>query len=102
MRVEWTRSALNDLDRLQDYIAQDSPYYAAQFANRIVGATERLLDFPESGRLVPEAQRSDVREIFVQDYRIIYALTGDAVVVLTVIHGGRDLDHLTGKPWERA
>ncbi len=63
MRVEWAEPALEDLENLRDYIAKDSPVYARQFIERIFEAATRLTAFPELGRLVPEADRSDVREL---------------------------------------
>ena len=49
-RVEWSGPARADLDDLVRYISKDSTYYARLFAERILLATRRLKDFPESGR----------------------------------------------------
>lgn len=43
------------------------------------------------GRLVPEADREDVRELIFQGYRIIYRTKPDRVQIITVIHGSRNL-----------
>ena len=50
---------------------------------------ERLTDFPRSGRVVPEFERSDIRELIVQSYRIVYRVRGEDVEILTVHHGAR-------------
>ena len=50
MRVEWSNYASDDLDELVRYISRDSEFYAQLFAQRVVLATQRLKDFPESGR----------------------------------------------------
>lgn len=50
------------------------------------------MDLPRSGRVVPELGRDDIREIFVQSYRIIYRARPDTVEILTVHHGARVLD----------
>jgi plasmid stabilization system protein ParE len=47
---------------------------------------ERLKDFPESGRTVPEANRKEIREIFYGAYRIIYRIEKEGVKILTVRH----------------
>jgi len=52
---------------------------------------EGLRGFPNLGRSVPEADREDIREIIFQGYRIIYQTTADHLLVLTVLHGSRDL-----------
>jgi plasmid stabilization system protein ParE len=59
---------------------------------RIFNASERLAAFPESGRIVPEVGRSEVREVLVGKYRLMYQLLPEEVEVLTVIHGSRLLE----------
>jgi len=50
---------------------------------------------------VPEADdRYDVRELIVQGYRIIYLLETEQLIILTVIHGSRNLGQQETKPWE--
>ncbi len=72
MRIDWTDPAREDLDDLVRYISKDSPYYARLFAERILRATRRLTDFPDSGRIIPEAEDESLKEIIVQGYRIMY------------------------------
>lgn len=72
MKIEWSEPAVEDLRSLHAYIAKDSAHYAASFIERLLGAVEQLVEFPESGRVVPELQAADVRELIVQGYRIIY------------------------------
>ena len=88
-RVTWTEQALDDLDSVCLFIARDAPRYAELFAARVFHATERLEQFPRSGRVVPEVAHDDIREIVVQGYRIIYRVRSDEVEVLTVHHGAR-------------
>jgi plasmid stabilization system protein ParE len=100
MRVEWSDFAREDLDDLVRYISRDSPFYARRFGEKVVLATRRLREFPESGRIIPEAEDIALREIIVQGYRIMYRLEPDRVLVLAVIHGSRDLAGQDNKPWE--
>ncbi len=53
--------------------------------------TEKLIKLPEIGRMVPEYNRKDIRELIFQNYRIIYKLEENRILILTVIHGKRDL-----------
>lgn len=100
MKVEWSELARDDLRALQAYIARDSPLVARQFIQRIIAAVDRLRDFPEIGRQVPEAKSPDVREVIFRDYRIIYELyRPDRVVIHSVIHGRRDLARISNRPW---
>jgi plasmid stabilization system protein ParE len=66
MVLEWTDPALDDLEIIRDYIAKDSPYYAKRFIERIFDAAEKFQNHPQMGRLVPEANRDDVRELIFQ------------------------------------
>jgi len=58
----------------------------------VLAAVERLADFPNSGRLVPELKDPVIREILFGSYRIVYRVKGDLVELLTVYHGARLLD----------
>ncbi len=90
--VRWTPQAADDLAAITNFIAPDSPYYASLFAIDVIRAVERLQAFPRSGRVVPEAQMPDIREIVLGNYRIVYRIQDDVVIVLTVWHGSRWLD----------
>ena len=79
-----------DLKQIHDYIAKDSRYYAKKVVQTIVEKTEELMDFPEIGRIVPEIDDPNIRELFVYSYRLIYEITPDGIEILAVIHGRRD------------
>ncbi|MEW6039407.1 MAG: type II toxin-antitoxin system RelE/ParE family toxin [Pseudomonadota bacterium] len=100
MRVEWSDFARDDLDDLVRYISRDSAFYARRFGQKVVLATRRLREFPESGRMIPEAEDKSLREIIVQGYRVMYHLETDRVLILAVMHGSRDLAGQEKKPWE--
>ena len=93
-KLIWTEPALSDLQAIFDYISKDSEYYASVFIGEIIESAEKLTDFPEIGRIVPEYQQNDIREILVQSYRVIYQLEQNQILILTVIHGRRDLTKL--------
>ena len=48
---------------------------------------ERLSEFPESGRMVPEIKRKAFRELIYGNYRVIYRYEHGEVSILTVRHG---------------
>lgn len=99
MRVEWSDFARDDLDDLVRYISRDSAFFARRFGQRVVLATQRLKEFPESGRMIPEADDPALREIIVQGYRIMYRLETARVLILAVMHGSRDVAGQEKKPW---
>ena len=94
--VTWTDPALDQLDEICRYVARRSPGQAARLAEQMFQATDRLMLFPRSGRTVPEHKLDNVREIFVQSYRVIYRVTGDEVEILAVQHGARRLGDIPG------
>lgn len=100
MRVEWSDLARDDLADVVAYISRDSAFYAKSFGEKVVLATRRLKDFPESGRMIPEVEDKTLREIVVQGYRVMYRLEEDRVLVLAVMHGSRDLSNPDNQPWE--
>jgi plasmid stabilization system protein ParE len=88
-RIVWTLRAVENLEAIRTYIARSSERYAALHVERLFAAVDRLQQFPESGRVVPELQRPDMREVLVGSYRIVYLVGPGVVHVLTVFHGAR-------------
>lgn len=89
--IKWSAEAAADLEGIKRYIAQGSPHYATIFIEKIFQAVERLVQHPLSGRVVPEFEDQQYREIFHGNYRIIYTPLEDAVRIYAVVHGSRDL-----------
>jgi plasmid stabilization system protein ParE len=99
--IFWTVGALDDLRNIIDYIAQDSPTYAAATGTRIVDAGDRLAHYPKLGRVVPEYGDEAIRELLVGNYRIVYRLRRARVTVVAIVHGSRDLLRRRGRaPWD--
>jgi toxin ParE1/3/4 len=70
--VVWTETASIDLERAVEYIHQDSPAYALSFLSDTLEKAKVLTSFPYSGRIVPEINDQNIREIFIHQYRLIY------------------------------
>lgn len=81
MTITWSRQAQDDLAAIRGFIARDSERYTQPMIDRILTATDRLLSFPRSGRIVPEVGDESLREILVGFYRVVY---------LALAAGGRD------------
>lgn len=91
--IVFARSAWDDLDSITDYIALDSPRYAQEFSKRLIERIEQLYEFPNSGRVVPEFQNEDLRELIYGKYRIVYRnFIDEKIVILRIIHGSKLLD----------
>jgi len=66
-KVIWTDDAIKSLEDIVDYIAEDSPYYASCFAKNILVCIEKVTDFPLIGRIVPEYDIPEIREIILSE-----------------------------------
>lgn len=88
-KIRWSPQSVRELEAIRDYIAPDSPRYAALVVQRILDAVERLAAFPESGRVVPERNDPAIREIIVRPYRVVYRLRTGLVEIATVFRGSR-------------
>ncbi|MEN6335757.1 MAG: type II toxin-antitoxin system RelE/ParE family toxin [Phycisphaerales bacterium] len=89
-QVIWAPSALEDIAAIAEFIARDSPEVASLFIRRLMEATDRLQEFPLSGRIIPEINDPDSREVIYGAYRIMYRVEGDEVWITGVVHGARD------------
>ena len=91
-KLRWTHQALNDIEIIASYIALDSTYYAKMFVSKVFEAVKNIETFPKSGRVVPEMNSKDIREILLGNYRIIYRIKTDLIEILTVYHSSRLLN----------
>ncbi len=89
-KVIWAPSALKDADSIAEFIARDSVDRAALFVMRLFDATDRLENFPLSGRIIPELNDISSREIIYGAYRIMYHIENENVWITAIIHGARD------------
>lgn len=88
--VIWSNPAKDELKQIYDYIALDSKYYALKVINTIIEKSESIENFPRSGRIVPELENEDIREVFIYSYRLIYEIQENQIEILALIHGKRD------------
>lgn len=89
--VIWTEPALQDLDDLAEYIALDNPSAASNLVDDVLNKTERLADFPDSGRIPPELPNSVYREVVVPPCRVFYRKDREQVLILHVMREEREL-----------
>jgi plasmid stabilization system protein ParE len=81
------------LINIADFIAKDSVRYAKITVTRIRIAAKQLKKFPLSGRIVPETEADNIRELILGNYRIIYSIVSSSRVdILTVHHSAKRLD----------
>ena len=74
----WSPAARDDLHDIVVFIARDNPSRAMSFGYELISETDRLQEFPELGRIVPEYRNDLIREIIFRPYRIVYRINHDA------------------------
>lgn len=92
--VRWAEQAVRDLESVIAYVAHDAPLNARKILERIREAAAALRELPDRGRVVPELARFGVvgfRELIVNPYRLVYRIDSNAVFVLAVFDGRRDI-----------
>jgi addiction module RelE/StbE family toxin len=87
--LRWTDQAVEDLRSIRLFIERDSPRYGRLVAERLYDATSQIELFPYSGRMVPELNRKDMRELIVGDYHIVYRVDDEVVFLLTIYRSSR-------------
>ena len=91
MNVVWTDTAKGNLRTIHKYIAQNSPAYANRMIDKLTNRSKQIRAFPLSGRMVPEFDFGQIREVFEGPYRIIYYIRPDLIEVIGVVHMSREI-----------
>lgn len=89
MKLYWTETARQDLLSIKRYIANDNPTAAKRWVERLRERARNAFHAPLAGRKVPELSRDDIRELIEGNYRIVYQVIADRLMVLTVFEGYR-------------
>jgi addiction module RelE/StbE family toxin len=87
MRIRWSPLAVERAAEIAEYISRDNPTAAKKWVDTVFSKVEQLKSFPESGRIVPEINNKNFRELIYGNYRIIYRFEKTQVSILTIRHG---------------
>lgn len=91
LAVNQTPRARQDLLGIWDYIAADNEAAADRLIHRIGRAFDMLADQPHAGRARPELGMADIRSVAVGNYIVLYVPSADAIDVIRVLEGHRDI-----------
>jgi len=89
MKVNWTEAARAQLRDIRGFVAGSSPQYATKMVDRLTRRSQQIAKFPRSGRIVPEANDVNIREVLEGPYRIIYHILENEIDIIAVVHGAR-------------
>ncbi|MFQ5864757.1 MAG: type II toxin-antitoxin system RelE/ParE family toxin [bacterium] len=93
MKLIFSARAKADLAEYVEFISNDKPQAAREWAASIQQSVLKLSDFPQIGRTVPEYADETIREIIKGQYRIVYKIDDkrDTIVIVTIHHSKRPL-----------
>ena len=86
MEIIFTDRFLTQVEECTDYIALDHIPTAIKWAEGVFDHCQKLSDQPESGRIVPEFRRPEIRELIHGSYRLVYELKTNQIDMLTIWH----------------
>ena len=74
MKLQWSLDAVEDLDNIFDYIAQDDVGRASEFVGTLRNDAKRLADTPRLGTIIPEIGLDTFREYYTHGYNMVYEI----------------------------
>ncbi len=89
--VIWTGKAKSSLKAIYNYIKVDSQFYAEEVRTKFIYESRKLEDFPKLGRIVPETEKENIRELFIYSYRMLYEIRDENVFILSIIHSKQNI-----------
>ena len=98
--VLWSETAENDLLKIIEYIAQDSPNNALKILKKIKNQVADLSFFPEKYRIVPELYDQGItlyREMVISPWRVQYRIADSQVFVLSVLDSRQNIEDILFK-----
>jgi toxin ParE1/3/4 len=71
-QVVLSPKAVRDLETIVRYISLSNPETASLLGQRLLEKTKELGQFPLKGQKVPEFDDSNIRQLILKPYRIVY------------------------------
>ncbi len=86
MTVKFTPTARKQFLEALTYLHKENPTAALDLRRKAEKRLSRLVDFPESGRILPEFPDLPFREVVVAPYRFFYRIKETTAWVVAVWH----------------
>ena len=84
--------AKHDLNNICLFISRDSKNRADNLLHEIRFEVKNLLLFPEKGRVIPELNLNNYRELIIKSYRVLYRIEKDTIFILSILHMSREFN----------
>lgn len=86
VKINWTTRAIESVYETREYYRTKSERFAEEFTERIFEKVELLSEFPELGRMLPELEKPEIRELIYKNYRIIYKILSEQEIDILLVH----------------
>ena len=88
MKISYTQEAINDLERLRQFIESKNQFAARRISSELLDGIGNLHSFPKMGLPVARAPDPEgIRDLFIGQYTVRYLLDEDHLIILRVWHG---------------
>ena len=93
MKIHLTDSAIDDLRELQLYYDEQLvPQVGKRLVTEIIDRIETLKNNPDIGRIVPEFDVDNIRELIHKPFRVVYLRESTSIFVIRVWRSERILE----------
>ncbi|MEL4015305.1 type II toxin-antitoxin system RelE/ParE family toxin [Dryocola clanedunensis] len=86
MRFVWTEPAIEDLNRVYEFLISVNQPAAERVVQTLVSAPVNLVTNPQSGAYLSEFEPREVRRLILGNYELRYELKDEIVHILRVWH----------------
>jgi len=90
--IKFTPSARTQFLDGISFIKQDNPTAALKFRLRAEEVLRRLIEFPDSGRVIQEFPDLPFREVVIPPYRFFYRVKDNLIWIVAVWHSAQQID----------
>ena len=83
--ITFAESAVQDLETIREYYQeQEVPEVGERFIEEIISSVEELVIHPERGRMVPEFNTPQLRQLIHPPFRVVYRRYKEKISVVRV------------------
>jgi len=86
VKIVWTENVIFDLNDIGDFIAKDSIKYAERTVEKLFNSVDILVNHSRAGKIVPELENDQFRELIRGNYRIVYQIVDEYRIEILTVH----------------
>ena len=86
VQIRWSRRVIAEIHEAREYLQPYSVAFAERFTDAIFAQGTLLEQQPLLGRVVPEAERQDIRELLFKKHRLVYQVVSTSEILILTLH----------------